>query len=257
MMRFHKSVDAGDPGESAPILQAAIAGLTRILCAGAIRSRHHSGVALLLSALMLSSAASAQEPNTFVGGAGVLSSRSSDPPCTQGSGCSQPDETGTAWGIGLEFRHNVTPAVSVGIEATIPQALETMQHTGIPNARYDVIHRDLIVSGIVGVHAPRTGVAQLAIVGGASLIQERFSKRATTAPFGSSAFPPFSDPVATQYGSFALLVGADLDLAVARHVSLAPQLRVHWILTKEQAEGIQLGLGSVVWRPAVALRVHF
>ena len=49
----------------------------------------------------------------------------------------------------------------------------------------------------------------------------------------------------------------DLDLAIARHVSVAPELRVHWILSDEEGEGVTLGLGSIVWRPAVALRMHF
>ena len=157
----------------------------------------HRVAVSLLSVLMLSSIAFAQDQPTFAGASGSLSSRSSNPQCTQGSGCSLPDESGTAWGMGIEFRRLLTPTISVGIEASVTQAIETMQHTGIPNGRYDVAHRDVNVSGIVGFHAPRTGIAQLVVVGGAGLMQERFSVSSTTAPFGSSTFPPFSDPLTT------------------------------------------------------------
>lgn len=211
----------------------------------------------LLCALTLSSIASAQEQPTFVGASGILSLRSANPQCSQGSGCSLPDESGTAWGVGVEFRRLLTPIISVGIEASIPQAIATLQHTGFPNGQYDATHRDVSVSGVVGLQAPRMGLAQLVVVGGAGLLQERFSVSSTTAPFGSSTFPPFSAPLTTTRWAFALVGGADLDLAIAPHVSVAPELRVHWILSNEEGEGVTLGLGSIVWRPAVALRVHF
>ena len=55
-----------------------------------------------------------------------------------------------------------------------------------------------------------------------------------------------------------LTAGGDVAVAVAQHVVIVPQIRVHWVDRASPGDAaFMLALGSVVVRPAVGVRVAF
>src|SRR6185295_18183994 len=214
---------------------------------------HRFALPLLFSIACASQAAFAQQPRAFVGGGMIVSSQSTDPICQQGSGCARPALGGTTWGFAADLGWFVGPTLSVGAELSVPQRLETVQQTAIPNERIERRHRDAVVSGVVKVHTPTFGAMRFAVVGGGGLVQESTSSRSTSAPFGSTIFPPFGPETTESSWRFGVVAGADLDVIAGPHFSIAPQLRVHVI---DRATNNSLGLASLVWRPAVVARAR-
>ena len=62
-------------------------------------------------------------------------------------------------------------------------------------------------------------------------------------------------------GSVGGIVGGfDVPLRAGRHLSVVPQLRVHWIAREDDSTAASprfLGLSPFLWQPGVTLRVAF
>jgi hypothetical protein len=59
-----------------------------------------------------------------------------------------------------------------------------------------------------------------------------------------------------------MTAGLELACDVAARVQVVPQLRVHVVqraseFNDSEQDSVRLGLGSVIWRPAVGFRVRF
>jgi hypothetical protein len=199
-----------------------------------------------------SSSTAAQPPRTYVGGGLMLSTQKAATPCVSGSGCARPGIGGSAWGVIGEIGRFVSPAMSVGVEISVPQRFETIQATSIPNERIDNRHRDLTISGLLHGYTPRTGSVRAALVGGGGFVHENTIQRFADAPFGSSSFGPYGPDATKSRWIFAATAGADVAIDLGPHVSVVPQIRVHVVSRANLSF-----LGKIVSRPAVVLRARF
>jgi hypothetical protein len=206
-----------------------------------------------------SAVAAGQEARTYVGGSFMWSTQ--DPAAAaacQSSGCAKPGVGGSAWGVTGELGWFVQPAVSVAAEISVPARFETIQASAIPNQVYDNNYRDLAVSGLVHFHAPTLGRIRVALVGGGGLVQESVEYRTAEAPFQSPNYGPYGPEQTLTRMTWELVAGGDVELRVARHVSIVPQVRLHWIGRAAIGDSTgRLALGSVVWRPAIGVRASF
>jgi len=207
--------------------------------------------------LTVAASAAAQEARAYAGGSIMLSTQDSADACLS-SGCAKPGIGGSAGGVAGEIGWGVVPAVSVAAEISVPARFEAIQTSAIPNQRYDENYRDLAVSGLVHVHAPALGPIRIAVVAGGGLVQESVAYRTADAPFQSPNYGSYGSEQTLTRTTWEFVAGGDVELRVARHVSIVPQLRLHMIKRAPIGDSTGfLALGSLVWRPAIGLRASF
>ena len=210
---------------------------------------------------MTSAHAAAQSGRGYVGGSFVVTAQGSH---TQGSAPSLPNSGagGTAPGISVEAGVSVQPSLGVGVEVNLPARIESLQETDYFRVfQHENRHRDMTISGVVRVGVVRSRRASLWIVGGGGLNQENTRRRRRDAVGLLPTFPPVFGPY-SNWETFtrwapALAGGVDVAIAAGRHLSVVPQMRVHWIRRSHDTSepGWFLGLDSWVFRPGVGLRV--
>jgi hypothetical protein len=159
----------------------------------------------------------------------------------------------------------LSPRVSLAFEISWPQRFDAVQELHyFFSARYDNRHRDEILSGLVHFHVSPIRSLRPELVAGLSVVHEDTLQR--TAYQVGSDFPPTG--VYGPYGpetSFArdalgVTVGANLGIRVGAHLSVVPQMRVHWISREDAGTGSfnsSLSLSPFVFRPALGLRATF
>ena len=80
-------------------------------------------------------------------------------------------------------------------------------------------------------------------------------------PFGSFTreFKPYGPESEITRWAIGVTLGADVDVAIARHVSIVPQMRLHWVRRSTDTFDRTwfLGLSPWVLRPAIGLRAMF
>ena len=204
-----------------------------------------------------------QDRRPYVGGSLIVSTQTSERP---GSSPSFPTSGvgGTALGLAVEAGGFLSRRVSIAFEASIPARIESIQETDYFLVfRTESRHRDLILSGLFHAHLGADKRVRISLVGGPSVVRESTLQRTAyqsrvppdiTAPFG-----PYGLETSFARWTVGLTGGADIDVPVAAHVSLVPQLRFHWIQRAEAGEGDSgfLGLSPRVWRPALGVRASF
>jgi hypothetical protein len=213
---------------------------------------------LLLVSLFAAASATAQDGRVFAGVGGLWSNQPSGTPC-QGSSCARPAVGGTSLGIVGEFGVVLIPGLDVALEASLPLTrFEGVQITAIPGIQRDSRHRDAIVSGLLHIEVPQSGPVRAGFVGGLSAVQEDTLQREASGSFGSTNFGPYGPEMTSTRWTFGLTAGGDVAVAVAQHVVIVPQIRVHWVDRASPGDAaFMLALGSVVVRPAVGVRVAF
>jgi hypothetical protein len=219
--------------------------------------------ALPLGVLLVAAPARGQDLHGYAGGSFFISTQSSHRPGTS------PDMPttgvgGTTWGASGEIGAFLAPRFGVGVEFTLPARIEAIQETDyLVTFQNRSRYRDMSVAFVVRAYTPRRGAVRVAAVGGLAFVEENVWQSTAFArgPFPSAArdFGPFSDEVQFTRWTPAAVAGADLEVAIAPHVSLVPQVRAAWVSRSDDpAERTWfLGLNSFVIRPAVGVRAVF
>jgi len=204
--------------------------------------------------------AAAQETRGYIGGGTMLSWQSAGTTCSSPH-CAQPGIGGTAMGLSGDIGGHIVPALSVAFEFSLPArftALQDVHDRFASEVRIENHHRDIVLSGLLHVHASRTGRAQFAFVVGPSLVREDTLQREAERPFfplGSTFGPYYVGPQETRW-TFGVSGGGDLAVEVNRRVGVVPQIRIHFI-SRVDPFSQDRGLSSFVIRPGVNIRVGF
>jgi hypothetical protein len=216
-----------------------------------------------LMTLIAPAAVRAQQPRAYVGAAAMLSIQGShrlgaDPSLpTTGAG-------GAAAGVTVEAGAFLAPAVAIGAEVSVPRRFTALQETDYLRVfQQQSRHRDLAISGVVRVRILSSRRASLWIAGGAGLVEESTLQRrrdqASLLPTYPPVFGPYSDEYSFTRWTPSALAGLDVQIALASHLAIIPQLRVHFVPRTDDPSnpGWALGLSRFVVRPAVGLRATF
>jgi hypothetical protein len=109
----------------------------------------------------------------------------------------------------------------------------------------------------------RRGRFGAAIIAGPSVVRESTLRRTAyrTGPpgVGTEEFGPFGAEYSVQLWTIGVTGGVDFAFDAGTHVSMVPQLRVHWI-ERSAVDGSfsgARGLSSWVFRPAIGVRARF
>lgn len=113
----------------------------------------------------------AQDDKVYASGSGLLSTQGAGTPY-EGSSSAKPGISGTALGVSGEFGTFLTRSLSLAFEVSVLIRFESIQFTGIPTARIDSQHRDLLFSGLFHIHVTSSGPIRVALVAGPSVIRE-------------------------------------------------------------------------------------
>ncbi len=215
--------------------------------------------------------ARAQDARGWVGGAGLFSIQSSHRPGLSPS-LPRTGVDGSSFGAVAELGWFVTPAVSIGVEISLPGRFTSVQETNyFRSFRMENRYRDLVVSALVRAHAPRVGPFRFEVAAGPSIVQESSIQRRAdeTGPiFGNlpANFGPYGPESELTHKRFGVTMGTGLAIAVSPRVSIVPEMRVHWIprakdgydsSTDSFDDTWYLGLSPWVYRPAISVRATF
>jgi hypothetical protein len=233
---------------------------------------------LAISALLFvltfgAAVARAQDTRGYVGGAGLLSIiKNSHPPGTSPS-LPNTGVEGSSFGGAAEAGWFITPSTSISAEASLPARFTSVQETNYFRSwRVENRYRELVLSALVRAHTPRSGPVRFEVVAGPSLIQESSIQRRAdeTGPLPGSIFPPIFGPYGPEkeitHRRVGVTMGAGVSLRVSSHVSIVPEMRVHWIRRSTGSyDGPSgtfddlwyLGLSPWVYRPAISIRALF
>jgi hypothetical protein len=207
--------------------------------------------------------AAAQDGGVYVGAAGMATFQDGH---RQGSSPSLPTTGagGSAIGVTVEAGGLLTPRVALGVEMSLPGRFTSTQQTDYLRVfQQESRHRDAAISGVVRGIVGSAGRARLAVVGGGGLVQESTLQRRRDQLGPLPTFPPVFGPYSEEYSfsrwTVAVVAGADVEIAVTRHVAVVPQVRAHFVRRTDNPseQGWALGLSSVVLRPAVGIRATF
>ena len=195
---------------------------------------------------------------------GLLTVQRSVAPTSQDPGYPRPGVGGTSLGVVVGLDVHVGPTVDVGVEWSEPARFDAVQTTGGAGglSKIDNEHRDRIVSALVHLHPQKRGarVRMEAVFGPSFVWESTIQQRAYAPPLSNGPFGSFYPEPDIDRMAFGLTGGVDLDIAVTRHVSIVPQVRVVWISRdgppSEDASAL-LGLDAWALRPAMALRLTF
>jgi hypothetical protein len=214
---------------------------------------------LILGAFGVSRSAEAQDPHVYVGGAGMVSTQDSH---RQGTGPDLPTTGagGTAVGVTLEAGAFLNRRVALGIEVSLPARFTALQETDYSRVfQQESRHRDLAITALLRGLAGPVGRVRVEVVGGGGFVQESTWQRRRDQAGPLPTYPPVFGPYSEEYSfdrwTVAGLVGADVDIAMTSHISLVPQVRVHFVQRSSDGseQGWALGLSSVIWRPAIEI----
>lgn len=213
--------------------------------------------------LGLSPMAAAQEGGAYIGAAILYSTQDAH---RQGSSPSLPTTGagGSAFGGSVEAGGFLLPRLALGVEVSLPRRFSAVQTTDyIRSFQQESRHRDVAVSGVLRLTTSRARPVRLALVGGGGMVREDTRQRRRDQAGPLPTYPPVYGPWSDEYTftrrTPAVVVGADLEVAIGRQVALVGQMRSHLVRrsTDPSEPGWALGLGRVVWRPAVGLRASF
>jgi hypothetical protein len=213
------------------------------------------GVLLLGLVLGAVRPVAAQDDKVYAGVSGMLSSQGAGTPY-EGSSSAKPGVSGTALGVSGELGAFLARSLSLVFEVSVPSRFESIQFTGIPTARIDSQHRDIVFSGLFHIHVTSSGPIRISLVAGPSVIREDTLQRTAYAPFGSANFGPYGPETPLTRWTVGLTGGADIAVQVSGRVQIVPQIRLHWVeRASVGSENASLALGSTIIRPAVGVRV--
>jgi hypothetical protein len=166
--------------------------------------------------------------------------------------------------VGVETGALVTRRIAVGLEVSLPRRFTSIQETDYSRAfQQKSRHRDLVLSGVVRTIVGSSSRLRVDLVAGGSVVKESTLQQRRDQQGPLPAYPPVFGPYSDQYSferwTLGAVAGADVEVAIAPHVALVPQVRAHFIRrTSDPSEqGWALGLDTLVLRPALSLRTTF
>jgi hypothetical protein len=197
---------------------------------------------------------------TFLGGGATVTWPAGDSPYVGTQNPSVPSEGIHGVSAGGVATIGVFPWTNVGIgaELSIPRGFTADQIAD--KYRTHNTHRDVVISGLLHVRAARERVEGVV---GLSFVQEQTEQQIAHRLFGLPGFPyePYSTSAESIVrNTFGFVGGLDVPLRAGRHLSLVPQVRVHWIAREDDSTAASprfLGLSPFLWQPGISLRVTF
>ena len=206
----------------------------------------------------------AQEGLTYAGGSMMFSSQQSPKFGNVGPSFPRAGVGGTAIGLAGGVGRFLVPAISIGFEFSMPNRVESVQDVDyFTSYRRDNRHRDLILSALVGFTAHQSGNTHLTLVAGPSFVREDTLQRTASRlapgfPF-TGDFGPYGPETQLTRWTKGIACGLDVPVDVSRHVSIVPDVRMHWISRTDErgSQSGRLGLSSFVIRPGVSVRARF
>jgi hypothetical protein len=171
---------------------------------------------------------------------------------------------GTAFGFAAEASFFLSRTVSIGFEASVPARFNGEQFAGeVPGIQIESRHRDILLSGVVRVDLPVGKKTRIGIETGPTFVTEDTVRREATeilAPnqISSGNFGPLGPETTVTRQTIGLVMGADTNLRMARHLDLVAQLRVYWINRDDTVSMLTvMGLGRWIVQPALGVRLNF
>jgi len=205
----------------------------------------------------------AQDSRAYAGAAGFVSIQGSH---RQGSAPSLPTTGagGTAMGVGFEAGVLLAPRIALGAEVSLPGRFTSIQETDYSRVfEQKSRHRDVALSGVVRTVLAASPRLRVGLVAGGGVVSETTRQQRRDQQGLLPTYPPVFGPYSDEY-SFArwtvgALVGADVEMAIAPHLALVPQMRAHFIRRSNDPseQGWALGLDALVLRPALSVRTTF
>lgn len=207
--------------------------------------------------------AMAQDALAYAGASGFVSIQGSH---VQGSAPSLPTTGagGTTAGVGLEAGRFLTPRIAIGVEVGVPRRFTAIQETDYSRVfQQKSRHRDVTLSGVVRTVLGSSSRLRVDLVAGGSVVKESTLQQRRDQQGPLPTYPPVFGPYSDEY-SFArwtlgVLAGADVEMSIAPHVALVPQIRAHFIRRSSDPSEQEwaLGLNTLVLRSALSVRTTF
>ena len=197
---------------------------------------------------------------SFLGGGGAISWSAGTSPYVGTQNPSVPDEGIRGVSVGGVAGVGVYPWTHVGVaaELSVPRPFTADQVAD--KYRTHNTHGDLVISGVLHVRAARQKIDGVV---GLSFVREQTNQQIAHRLFGvpGFAYEPYSaPPESIVRNTFGLVGGLDAPLRAGRHLSVVPQLRVHWIAREDDSIAASprfLGLSPILWQPGISLRATF
>jgi hypothetical protein len=221
---------------------------------------------ILLAAIVLLAhlaPALAQDSKAYAGAGSVVSVQGSH---RQGSAPSLPTTGagGTAIGVGFEAGAFLTPRIALGVEVSLPRRFTAIQETDYSRVfQQKSHHRDVALSGVVRTVLGTSPRVRVALVAGGGVVNESTHQQRRDQQGLLPTYPPVFGPYSEEYSftrwTLGAVAGADVELTIAPHVALVPQIRAHFIRRSSDPseQGWALGLDTLVLRPALSVRTTF
>jgi hypothetical protein len=197
---------------------------------------------------------------SFVGGGGAIFLPAGTSPYVGTQNPSVPSEGIRGVGTGVVAAIGVFPSTHVGVAAELSVPARFTADQVADKYRTHNTHRDVMISGLVHVRAARQRIDGVV---GLTLVREQTEQQIAHRLFGVPGFPfePYTaPPESIARNTFGLVGGLDVPLRAGRHLSVVPQLRVHWIARQDDSTAASprfLGLSPILWQPGIGLRVTF
>ena len=160
------------------------------------------------------------------------------------------------WIIQAEFAlprsHDTTFSLQPVIPPTPIPPPPNLLPPNLPTTRTMQERRTLGGSALVGVRTDEHARMHLTFLTGLTLLQERVRTRIVSQFPVPTPFPVLPTENITYTYRTAVTVGADLDVAVTRHIAIVPQLRV-----LAASSVVTQPIGELSLRPGVGARVSF
>ena len=220
----------------------------------------------IVAVLVGSGVVVAQEARAYVGGALMFSTQPASSP-ENAPDMPKPGVGGTAPGIAATIGGFLSPRISVAFEFSLPDRFDTVQTLHyFQVAQIEDRHRDLILSGLLHVHGTSARRIRPELVVGLSYVSESTLQR-TAYQIGSPAtitdiYGPYGPEMQITRTTWGVTGGVDIGVALNRHVSIVPQVRLHGIRradfsSSSDTNSAFLALGPFAIRAAVGLRATF
>jgi hypothetical protein len=154
----------------------------------------------------------------------------------------------------------VFPWTHIGVAAELSVPRQFTADQVADKYRTHNTHGDVVISGLLHVRAARRPIDGVV---GLSFVREQTKQQIAHRLFGvpGFAYEPYSAPPESIVRStFGVVGGLDVPLRVGRHLSVVPQLRVHWIAREDDSTAASprlLGLSPILWQPGISLRAAF
>jgi hypothetical protein len=228
-----------------------------------MRLRKNVLACVVIGLAVRSGSAAAQDARTYVGGSLMFSTQGSSTPPNEPD-LAKPGVGGSAVGIVGTVGGVLSPRLSVAAELSVPRRFEVVQELRYSfSSLTDNRHRDLLVSGLLHVHAPGEHAVVPELVIGLSYVREDTLQRTAFQPGfpPGSGYGPFGRETSVIRGTLGLTVGADVAIRINSHVGIVPQARLHWIpredLSTSGSSSALLYLAPFVFRASIGLRATF